>query len=255
MSVSPSIKRKRRKKTNIRTIFIWSISLLTVFFCYLVIDYFCLDPLRQSGKPVYGERLTHLTPLDPKLLQSFETSNSTNEAFSNISISVRGPIIYLNVTVSNETTLDQAKKEAQQLSDQLMEQLGSALEGYTLQLVLSTDEYESMLETNREKELAHIKEHDLSVVEKVVAYTEKYPTQTNVDRSQANIDLLAKTYPVEAQQFQERLDQLTPYTEEEEAALSVIPNLVVDQTIPTSQLTDYPLWGIGTPESPKIKWH
>ena len=113
---------------------------------------------------------------------------------------------------------------------------------------------EQLLESNREAEDLYVKEHKVSIVETIIAHTEQYPTAENMQRSQANINILNKKYPEEAQAFQERIDALREYTAEEQEALD-IPTLIVDQTVPTSDLSDFPSWGVYHLESSKAQWY
>lgn len=255
MSVSSPLNKKKKKQLKPVTVFTWVLVAITLGFVYVIADYFYFNPLRQSGKPVYGNRLSDLETIDPSLLQKIENTGESNEGISEVTLSVQGEIVYLSVKVEPDLSVETARQIVESMAQTFIEEAGESFEGYSLQLVLSSGETETLLSTNREEEEAYIKAHDVSVVEQVVAYTEKYPTVTNIERSQANINLLKKSYPEEAEVFQTRLNALTAYTAEEEEKLGDIPTLVVDQTIPTSDIADYPTWGVLDVETSTIQWH
>lgn len=255
MSVSSPLNKKKEKKLKPVTVFIWILVAITLGFLYVVADYFYFDPLRQSGKPVYGDRLSNLATIDATLLQKIEETGASNEGVSEVTLSVQGEIVYLSAKVESGLSVKTARQTVESIAKTFIEEAGDSFEGYSLQLVISSGDIETLLTTNREEEEAYIKAHDVSVVEQVVAYTEKYPTAANIERSQANINLLNKSYPEEAEAFQTRLKGLTVYTAEEEEKLGDIPTLVVDQTIPTSDIADYPTWGVLDVETSTIQWH
>lgn len=255
MSTSSPFPKKKEKTYIGRKVFITFLVLVTLGFSYVVVDYFYLDPLRQAGKPVYGQRLSELMPLDSTLIQSIETMGRSQEGIADVQISVQGDIVYLQVNVDSTFSLEQAQQETESLAQTFIQEMGETLEGYTLQLVVSSGETDKLLEMNREAELAYIKAHDVAIVEQVVAHTEKYPTVANIERSQANINLLKKSYPEEAEVFQTRLNALTPYTAEEEEKVGNIPTLVVNQIIQTSDIADYPTWGVWDVETSTVQWH
>lgn len=256
-SVSPSTNKKKLSKANKSkgiNIYLTALGIITIGFGYVVVDYFYLDPLQQIGKPVYADRLIDLKPIDTNVLETFKHDASKQDGVLGLEILPQGEVIYLKLMVDSETSLEEAQSIASLTSETLVKQLGDSLEGYNLQVIVSSGDTNELLNLNRELELAYVKEHDIQVVEQVIAYTEEYPTTTNIERSQANINLLKKSYSEEAQAFQVRLDALTPYTAEQEANLGEIPVLVVDQIIPTSELADFPSWGVVNLKDGSIAW-
>ena len=257
-SASPSTTKKKPSKPNKKkaiNLYLATLGVITAGFGYVVVDYFYLDPLQQIGKPVYADRLIDLKPIDSDALELFKQEVSKQEEITNLEIFPQGEIIYLNLMVDSGMPLEDAQSLATLTSETLIKQLGDSLEGYHLQMIVSSGDTHELLNLNRELELAYVKEHDIQVVEQVIAYTEEYPTSANIERSQANINLLKKSYPEEAELFQVRLNKLTPYTAEQEAHLGEIPVLVVDQIIPTSELADFPAWGVVDLEDGNIRWY
>ena len=135
-----------------------------------------------------------------------------------------------------------------------LSQTGEIANQYTLQLVVSTGDIDDLKATNREEELAYVKEHDVAIVELIVADAEKYPTAAKINRAQQNIDLMKKSYPEEADAFQARINELTELTAEQEEALGEVPVLEVDQTIQQSDISNYPSWGAYDKETQTFEW-
>lgn len=249
-----SIKQQAKPKKRIGLkIFGIGLGLTTLTFGYVVADYFYFEPVRNAGKPVYGTRLDHLSPISSSLIQSIQTQGLKQKGVESVQIDIQGASIYLSVQV-----LDLSVKEAESIAESLAKELttkaGGAIHDYTLQLIVSSGDTTALIETNRAAEDEHVKQHKLSIVETIVAHTEKYPTATNIQRSNANIEILKKSYPTEATALQQRINQLKEYTAEQEAALE-IPTLTVDQTVPSTHLSDFPSWGVYNTQQLEAQWY
>lgn len=250
-SSQPPALTKNRKKVAGRIFGGITLS-LTAGFGYVLADYFYFEPTRNAGIPVYGTRLDELTPLDESLLTRLTTEANQLEGVQTAQIQPQGQVIYLSLTTEN-LSLKKAQTIAESLATQLVDGHSEELEGYTIQLMVTTSDGETLLETNREAEEAYVKEHKVNLIETIIAHTEKYPTAKNIQRSKANIEILKKKYPEEAEAFAKRIAILKEYTAEEEAQLD-IPVLTVDQTVPTSDLADFPSWGSFNPSTLKATW-
>ncbi len=231
------------KKMSSKQVFVCGLLLMTLLFGYMLADYFILEPMRSAGKPVYGDRLSSLGVIKEEVIEQVQLSGNAQEGVKQTVISVKGPNIYVSLTVEEGVSLNDARTKAEQVASELVTQTGDSINSYSMQLVVSSGDTETLLTTNREAEEAQIKAHDLSIVEAIVSHTERYPTAENMQRSQANIDLMMKSYPEEAVVFQNRIDNLTEYTAEQEEALGDIPILTVERAIPRTTISDYPNWG------------
>ncbi len=250
---SPATKPTKQKKCLGFKLFGIGLTCATLGFGYVVADYFYFEPMRNAGKPVYGTRLDHLSPLDPTILETVQAQALNTEGIQSAQLHVQGEVIYLSLT-TNSLSLDEAQKVAEKTAKTFVQKAGDSFKNYNLQLMVTTPNLDELLTSNRDAEDLHVKNHKVGIIETIIAHTEKYPTAENMQRSQANINILKKSYPEEAEAFQARIEALKEYTAEEEAALN-IPALTVDQTVPTSNLSDFPSWGVYSIETSKTQWY
>lgn len=225
------------------------LGVLTVLLAYDALDYFYLAPTKSAGNPLYGYRTENLVTVEDSMISSAIAYGLDQSGVDEVDILVNGPVVYIDVRVTSNTDLTTAQASAEKISDYLIDEINEvskdAAKEYDFQLVVSSGDLKQLAAENREAELAHIKENDIRIVEQVVAYAEEYPTATNIQRANKNIEVILKSYPEEAEKFQARVDQLEEYTAEEEEALGEIPTLTVDKNVPTSTITadGYPSWG------------
>ncbi|MEE1236670.1 MAG: hypothetical protein UHI85_01200 [Turicibacter sp.] len=242
------------KKRAVLYGYIGVLAVVTVLFGYNVLKYFYLDPLKVAGQPVYGYRTEGLQTISQDAISKAEQAGEGQSGVESVTITVQGPVVYFDVRVGDGVNIDDARAAAQVSANELLTQAKEIINDYNLQLVVSTGDIKEEAETNREEELAYIKEHDLAIVEQIVANAEKYPTATNIQRANANIDILAKSYQEEAEAFRARINALKELTAEEEQNLGTIPELVVDQSIKQSSLTTYPSWGVYDKTKETFEW-
>ena len=253
-------KQKRSKKEVWFYSFLGVLGILTVLLAYDALDYFYLTPMKSAGKPLYGYRTENLVTVEDSMISSAITYGLDQTGVDEVDILVTGPVIYIDVRVSSNTDLTTAQASAEKISDYLIGEINEvskdAAKEYDFQLVVSSGNLKQLAEENREAELEHIKENDIRIVEQVVAYAEEYPTATNIQRANKNIEVILKSYPEEAEKFQARVDQLDEYTAEEEEALGEIPTLTVDKNVPTSTITEdgYPSWATIDAETNEYIW-
>lgn len=249
---------KKRNITKKRTVlygYIGILAVVTVLFGYNVLKYFYLDPLKVAGQPVYGYRTENLQPISQDVIAKAEEVGKSQSGVESVTIKVQGPVVYVDVHVEGGVNIDNAREVAEASANELFTQAKDIINDYNVQLVVSTGDSKEVAATNREEELAYIKEHDLDIVEQIVANAEKYPTATNIQRANANIDILAKSYKEEAEAFRTRINALTELTAEQEESLGAIPELVVDQSIKQSDISTYPSWGVYDKTTETFKWN
>ena len=251
---SPQESSPRVKKKNVAgKIFGWTLFLSTVGFGYVIADYFYFDPVSRAGQPVYGSRLEGLKILNQSILDELKQGINETKGIASANTEARGGIVYVSAVVE-QLELEDAQKAVETAISDVLKKEPDCLTGYNVQLMLTQSNSDELLEQNRDAESDYVKQHKLKIVETIISHTEKYPTAENMQRSQANINILNKKYPEEAAEFQSRIDALKEYTAEEEAALE-IPTLAVDQTVPTSDLADFPSWGVYNLESSTATWY
>ena len=252
--------KKRSQKEVVLYSFIGVLGVISILFAYNVVDYFYLTPMKIAGKPLYGNRTENIVEVADSVVNKAVSYGEDQSGVDEVNITVQGPVIYIDVRVSNSTALSTAQKAAEKISDYLIDEINQTSKdsatNYDFQLVVSSGDITKLAEENREAELEHIKENDMRIVDEVVTNAEKYPTAANIQRANANIDLLAKTYKEEAEAFRQRIGALTELTAEQEEALGEIPTLVVDKNVPTSAITEngYPSWGTIDPDTGKYTW-
>lgn len=254
----PKGKPSRSKKDIVLYSFIGVLAVLTVLFAYNVVDYFYLDPIKASGKPQYGDRLNDLTPVSESIINDAVSYGNGQSGVKTVDITVEGMVVYIDVRVDSTTAIATAKASAEKISDYLITAMDKAnansSNAYNFQLVVANEDPQALVDKNRAEELEYIKNHDVAVVEQVIAYAEEYPTATNLDRANKNIVYLEKTYPEEAAAFQKRVAALTELTAEQEEALGEIPTLEVEKEIKPSSIAEYPSWGTLNKETNKYDW-
>lgn len=247
-------KRNLTKKQIVLYSYIGVLAVVTVLFGYNVLNYFYFEPLKAAGQPIYGYRTESLKSISDSLISKVEQVGVNQTGVEKVTVNVKGPVVYFDVRVSTGVELETAHAAAEATANEFLSQAGEVANDYTLQLVVSTGDIKELKQVNREEELAYVKEHDVEIVESIVADAEKYPTAAKINRAQQNIDIMKKYYPEEADAFQSRVDALTELTAEEQEALGVIPELEVDQTIQQSDISSYPSWGAYDKETQTFKW-
>ena len=251
-------KTHRSKKEIAFYSFIGVLAVVSLLFAYNIIDYFYIEPTMLAGKPLYGDRLEDLVPIDDAIIKDAESYGSSQPGVNSVKVTIEGMIVYIDVRVDSTTGVETAKSSAENISNYLISAIDNtnadSSKEYNFQLVVSNEDPTLLSETNRAEELEYIKSHDISIVEQVVAYAEEYPTATNIERANKNIAYMQQTYPDEAAAFQQRVDNLTELTAEQEEALGDIPALEVDKEIKPSTIADYPSWGTLNAETAQYDW-
>ena len=247
-------KRHLTKKQSVLYSYIGILAVLTILFGYSVLNYFYFEPLKAAGQPIYGYRTENLDSISDAIIEKAKQVGVNQTGVENVNITVQGPVIYFDVRVNTGVKLETAQAAAEATVNEFLSQAGEIANQYTLQLVVSTGDIDDLKATNREEELAYVKEHDVAIVELIVADAEKYPTAAKINRAQQNIDLMKKSYPEEADAFQARINELTELTAEQEEALGEVPVLEVDQTIQQSDISNYPSWGAYDKETQTFEW-
>ena len=261
----PSKKRNVTKKQVVLYSYIGVLAVVTVLFGYNVLKYFYLDPLKVAGQPIYGYRTENLQPITDSMISNAEQVGASQSGVKEIKVTVQGPVVYFDVRVNDGVDVETARAAAEAAATEFLAQAGDVAKGYTVQLVVSSGDIKTLVETNREEELAYYKEHRLDIVERIVAQAEKYPTAKNIERAQDNINVMPKDYnektgqyearyPEEKAAFQARIDALTPLTAEEEEELGEIPYLEVDQSIKPTNISPYPCWGAYDTTTETFEW-
>lgn len=251
-------KTKRSKREIVFYSFIGVLAVVTLVFAYSVIDYFYIEPTKSAGKPVYGDRLEDIAPINDAVIKDAESYGSQQAGVNSVKITMEGMIAYLDVRVDSTTDINTAKSSAENISNYFIsaidESNADSSKKYNFQLVVSNEDPSLLADTNRQQELEYIKAHDVSIVEQVVAYAEEYPTAANIERANKNIAYMQKSYPDEAAAFQTRVDNLTELTAEQQEALGEIPTLEVDKEIKPSTIAQYPSWGTLNTETGQYEW-
>lgn len=251
-------KTNRSKKEIAFYSFIGVLAVVTVLFAYNIIDYFYIEPTKLAGKPLYGDRLEDLVPVDDAVINDAQSYGTSQPGVNSVKITIEGMIAYIDVRVDSTTDVETAKSSAENISNYFISAINNAnadsSKEYNFQLVVSNEDPQALEDKNRTEELEYIKAHDISIVEQVVAYAEKYPTATNIERANKNIAYMQTSYPDEAAAFQQRVDNLTELTAEQEEALGEIPTLEVDKEIKPSTIAQYPSWGTLNTETGQYEW-
>ncbi|MDE5978104.1 MAG: hypothetical protein K2G70_06565 [Turicibacter sp.] len=264
-AVKPSKKLNLTKKQVILYSYIGILVVVTLLFGYHLLKYFYLDPLKVAGQPVYGYRLENLEPISDSIISSAKQAGESQTGISEVNVTVQGPVIYIDVRANEGVDVEIARRGAEAAATELLNQVGEPLDQYTMQMVVSSGDLKELAEANREEELEYYRQHRLDIIEQIVSYAEQYPTQKNIDRAQANIDVMPydyneKTgtyetrYPEEQAAFQQRVNALTPLTEEEELALGDIAYLEVNQAIEPTSISAYPSWGAYDKLTETFEW-
>ncbi len=249
-----SKKRNLTKKQTVLYSYIGVLAVVTVLFGYNVLKYFYLDPIKVAGQPVYGYRTENLEPISDAIISKVEQVGLSQSGVNEINVKVQGPVVYFDVRVNDGVDVEKARVVAEAAANEFLSQAGDIANNYTLQLIVSVGDIKTLAAENREEELAYIKEHDIAIIELIVANAEKYPTAANIQRAQDNIDLMPKDYSEEAAAFQARINALTELTAEEIEALGEIPYLEVDQTIKPTEISLYPSWGAYDKTTEQFTW-
>lgn len=249
-----SKKRNLTKKQTVLYSYIGVLAVVTVLFGYNLLNYFYLDPMKAAGQPVYGYRTEKLEPISDAIISKAKEVGSSQSGVKEVSIKVQGPLVYFDIRVNDGVDVQKARAAAEAAANEFLSQAGDIANNYTLQLITSVGDIKELATKNREEELAYIKQHDIAIIELIVANAEKYPTAANIQRAKDNINLMPQEYSQEATVFNERIKALKELTAEEEEALGEIPYLEVDQTIKPTDISSYPSWGVYDKTTKKFIW-
>lgn len=92
---------------------------------------FCLYQVKRvffpnTGKAIYGERLVGKVEVDEKVYDQLEEKLKENEKVSKVSVRESGKLININITILDDTSIEDAKK----LADNILEPFTDSQKGY-----------------------------------------------------------------------------------------------------------------------------
>ena len=224
----------------------------TGYIGYKALDFFVLQPASHSGNPVYGYRLEDLPEISTATLDEATTFGLEQKGVEAVTFDVRGQVIYLTVKVASDTELKVARSSAEAMATELQKKLDNKdlYRVYDLQVVVYNDDPLALKEANREEEITYVRKFNNEIVEEILAHAEKYPTVDTIERARQNIllmpDFLDKEETVVNEvkdKFEARLAEIVEWTADEIEAAGEIPEKVVNQDVPESELASYPSWG------------
>ena len=235
----------------------------TGYIGYQALEFFVLQPASHSGSPVYGYRLEDLPEISSTVLEEATAFGQEQKGVEAATFDVRGQVIYLNVEVASDTELKVARSSAEAMATELQKKLDNKelYRLYDLQMVVYNDDPLALKEANRAEEITYVREFNNGIVEEILAHAEKYPTVDTIDRARQNIllmpDFLDKEETVANEvkdKFEARLAEIVEWTAEEVEAAGEIPEKVVNQDVPESELASYPSWGAYDSDEETYVW-
>ena len=252
--------KKNSKYTMQQKVFYTLVTILglcTAFVGYKALTYFVLEPMQYSGAPVYGYRTEGLPEISETTLVDVEKMGMSEAGVESVDVKVSGPVIYINVRVDQSTELKAAKASAVAIADELksavtLEEEQNLYDIFNVQLAVYNQDPQALKETNREAELAYVNEFDTAIVEEILVHAEEYPTAATIQRAKDNIVLLSEGEIKD--EFTKRVEAIKEWTAEEQEEAGNIPEKVVSQDVPQSDLATYPVWGTYNLAKDKYIW-
>lgn len=218
-------------------------------------------PRSGSGSPIYGNRLDYIEEIPNEIITATEEFGLGQGRVEEVSVTPIGKVVYFDVRVAPGTDLIAARTQTEEIANFFLTQAGAVAEGYSLQLVVATGDIEELRDSNRAEVEKHVSLNVIRLLEEVTAHAELFPTHKNITRITENVHVYRHALgPELADEFRARADALEPLTEEEEAILieqnqGESLELDLDRSVPISNISQFPSWGVFDTTTGEIKWN
>jgi len=227
-------------------------------------------PRRDAGSPVLGDRMEGIQELEDSWIS--ETTTFGQERSNVYSFSIfwnSGPVVYFNVQVDEGVSRSDARSVATDIVAHFVELTDGVAEDYDIQVVISRvgDDVRELIEVNHEAVRDHAFEHIHNIVETTLAHAEQYPTFNNINRAYENINIVytgvIRTVVGEEglEAMRERLDAIVELTAEQEDQLAeelgvvIVPGASIDRSVPPSDISTFPNFGVWNHDRERIDWN
>jgi len=254
---------KWKKWVKFRHIYGAFLFIVTALLVWHVVHLLVLTPLRETGESVHGSRLENIPPLEEHWKTEAIEFGATLEEIEYVTIHwLNGPVVYVNVRVEPGTTRRYARRAARAVVEHFIEVSDGVASQYNIQVVAS---YGDILEMRNEHHAAveqHVHEYNHSLVEDILEWAERWPSETNVNRAASNIEIFATSIlaAVGEDGLEEMRGRLTAlgggqFEEFEEEDFEPMPNFPADtRQIPRSEISRFPTWGAWNNERERVVW-
>jgi hypothetical protein len=262
--------KKRRNKPRFAVIYGIILFIATVTLMGHVLYHLWWSPRMETGVPILGYRMSDLSEIDESWLTETEEFGGNQEYVDYVELLwAKGPVIYFNVRVEEETSLRNARLAATEIVEHFIEISDEVALDYNLQVVVSYGDIAQRKEENQAAVTAHVHEYYWSLTEAILAHAEAYPSSANVDRAERNINAFANSILLSA--GEDELDSMRArhaaikvMTVDQEAESvaehGFIPVYVADHSgdvrrVPPSEISEFPNWGVWNNQRSRIDWN
>ena len=273
------IKYKGKKRLKFRHIYALILLVITGVLAWLVLDLLVLEPARNRGVVVHGSRMEGIQDLEEFWKTDTIAFASTLDEVDYVTIFWNtGPVVYINVRVQPGTELLDAHRAAETVGNYFIEISDGVARQYDLQFVVSygvisyidaDGNRAGILIDNQNAVVRHTHEYHHGLVEYVLAWAERYPSDFNVTRASDNIDFFINS--VIEVVGESGLAELRARV----AAIEIVVEIVADtedgadgaitqqlprlpaniRQIDQSNISTFPNWGAWCNENSRIIWN
>ncbi|MCL2560692.1 MAG: hypothetical protein FWE07_09415 [Turicibacter sp.] len=240
---------KRKKKIRGFRIYVWVLAALSVMLLAYVILMIYIIPTRGSGSPILGYRQEGIEDIESSWISDTEAFGGEQANVDEVTIFYAGLTVYFNVRVNEGTSLAEARTAAEAIGEFFIDLSDGVATDYDLQFVVSYGDKDLLRTQNQEALIGHVVEHRIKIIDEILTFAQQYNTQANISRVRDNLDIFGASFPEEIlADFESRYENLPdPMTAEQEDAIrdhnNNLPTANVEQSIPQSELADFPNWG------------
>lgn len=253
---------KGKKRLKFRHIYALIMLLVTAVLIFHVVNLLVFTPRRDAGIPSHGHRMDDIQELEPYWKSETESFGETLDNVEGVSIFWNnGPVVYVSVRVEEGTTLRRARRSAREVIEHFIEVSDDVLLQYDIQVVVSYGDVVAQREENHEAVIQHVHEYNHSLVEDILAWAERYPSEYNVSRATRNINDFSNSITVVVgedglEEMRSRVDGIDIVSEAYDVEdHELMPRFIANVQIPPSDISDFPNWGTWNNRRARIDWN
>ena len=254
---------KWKKWIKFRHVYAIILLIITALLAWHVINLLVLTPMRETGETAHGSRMDNIEPLTEESVEATKEYAEALDDVEYIDITWQtGPVVYVNVRVEPGTTRRYARRASRSVVENFIETSDGVALQYDIQVVVSYGDIEEMRAEHHDAVRHHVHEYNHGLVERILEWAERYPSETNVSRADSNINIFAQSIVeiVEEEGLEAMrarvaaLDGGEPEPFEDED-FEPMPSFAAEtRQIPQSEISRFPIWGSWSNDRERIIW-
>ena len=254
---------KRKKWLKFRHIYALVLLGITVFLVWHVTNLLVITPvrMREAADLALGDRMENIQELEESWKTATKEFGATLEEVEYVTIFWNtGPVVYVSVRLEPDIPRRYARRAARSVIEYFIEVSNEVVLQYDIQVVISRGDIEQQRIENNQAVVMHVHEYNHGLVERILAWAETYPSESNVQRAYDNIngaftnsiEMVVGEEGLEAMRTRLAAIVIEPVGEDDDP----MPSYPADtRRIPPSEIARLPNWGTWCNERSRINWN